>query len=119
MEKLLVHISILLKYVLQVPMLLYSMQIVSIPVTVDMYLRNRKELTQVHVQHPYIAMSADLYILLALPEINPCSHDRIVYYCEKTHFLRHLSRHAYVSATDYQMESLSTLCTIKLNLLLN
>ena len=48
-DKLLVQISILLKHVLQMPMLLYSIWRVPAPLNVDMYLENSKEYTQTNV----------------------------------------------------------------------
>ena len=96
-DQLLVQTPILLKHVLQEPLSLYSICTVLIPVDPNMYLGNSHEYSQVHVQHPYIAMPHVSYVPLTKPQFNLCTHMGVVYYCKNAHLLMHRSKHTCVS----------------------
>ena len=66
-DKLLVQISILFKYVLQIPMYLCIIYVVPVPLDVNTYLESSIEYTQMHVQYPYIVMFPDSYIPFTHP----------------------------------------------------
>ena len=56
-----------------------------------------------HVQYPYIAMSPDSYVLLIEPQLNLCTHPKVLHYCENVYLLRHRSEHTCTSAVYYQV----------------
>ena len=98
-NEVLVEIPILLKYVPQESMLLYSICTILIQIDTDTYLGNSNEYIQVHVQYPYTVMSSDSYVPLTKPQL--ITSMGVVYSCENAQLLIHSSEHICVSAIYY------------------
>ena len=64
---------VLLKHVLQVPVLVFNIEVVLIPVDIDIYVGNSKEYIKVHVQYPYIVTIPVLYHPLMEPQLKLCT----------------------------------------------
>ena len=91
--QLLFKVPILLNHVSQAPLLLYRIFTILMPFDADTYLRNSNEYTQVDVQYPYVVMSPESYAPLRGPQCNLCTCMELVYCCENTQLLRHISEH--------------------------
>ena len=84
-DLLLVQILTLLKHVSQKPTSLYRLCMVPIPVDVANYIGNSNDYMQVHVQHPYTAMSLDSYVPLLELQLKLCTQMGLVHFCENAH----------------------------------
>ena len=104
-DNLLLQLPILIKLKVQVPMSLFSMEIVPVPLDAETYIEDKREYTQIIPETEYIALTDNNYVPLTQVQISLCAKIGYTYYCEYAHLLRKCTEHTCMSAIYYDQES--------------
>ena len=104
-DDLLLQLPILIKIKVQIPMSLFSIETVPIPLDAETYLGEKREYTQIIPETEYIALTDNNYIPLTQVQISLCAKIGYTYYCEYAHLLKKHTEHTCMSAIYYDQES--------------
>ena len=104
-DYLLLQLPILIKLKVQIPMSLFSIETVTIPLDAETYLGEKREYTQIILETEYIALTDNNYVPLTQAQISLCAKVGYTYYCEFAHLLKKCTEHTYMSAIYYDQES--------------
>ena len=101
----LILLPILIKLKVQVPMSLYSVDTVPVPLDAEMYTDVKQEYTQILPETEYIALTESNYVPLMQAQISLCAKIGYMYYCEYAHILKKHTEHTCISAIYYDQSS--------------
>ena len=104
-DDLLLQLPILIKLKVQIPMSLFSIETVPIPLDAETYLGEEREYTQIILETEYIALTDNNYVSLTQAQISLCAKIGYTYYCEYAHLLKKCREHTCMSAIYYNQES--------------
>ena len=104
-DDLLLQLPILIKLKVQVPMSLFSIETVPVPLDAETYLGEKREYTQIIPETEYIALTDNNYIPLTQAQISACAKIGYTYHCEYAHLLKKCTEHTCMSAIYYDQES--------------
>ena len=104
-DDLLLQLPILIKLKVQIPMSLFSIETVPVPLDAETYLGEKREYTQIIPETEYIALTDNNYVLLTQAQISLCARIGYTYYCEYAHLLKKCTEHTCTSAIYYYQES--------------
>ena len=104
-DDLLLQLPILIKLKVQIPMSLFSIETVPVPLDAETYLGEKREYTQIIPEPEYIALTDNNYVPLTQPQISLCAKIGYTYYCEYAHLLKKHTEHTCMSAIYYDQES--------------
>ena len=99
-DDLLLQLPILIKLKVQVPMSLFSIETVPVPLDGD-----KREYTQIILETEYIALTDNNYVPLTQVQISLCAKIGYTYYCEYAHLLNKCTDYTCMSAIYYDQES--------------
>ena len=100
-DDLLLQLPILIKLKVQIPMSLFSIETVPIPLDAETYLGEKREYTQIIPETEYIALTDNNYVPLTQAQISLCAKIGYTYYCEYAHLLKKRIEHTCMSAIYY------------------
>ena len=98
---LLLQLPILIKLKVQVPMSLFSIKRVPVPLDAETYIGEKREYTQMIPETKLIALTENNYIPLTQAQISLCAKIAYMYYCEYAHLLKKCREHTCMSAIFY------------------
>ena len=104
-DDLLLQLLILIKLKVQVPMSLFSIETVPVPLDAETYLGEKREYTQIIPETELIALTKNNYIPLTQAQISLCAKIGYMYYCEYAHLLKKCMEHTCMSAIYYDQGS--------------
>ena len=104
-DDLLLQLPILIKLKVQVPMSLFSIETVPVPLDVETYIGDKREYTQIILETEYIALTDNNYVPLTQAQISLCAKIGYMYHCEYAHLLKKCTEHTCMSAIYYDQES--------------
>ena len=104
-DDLLLHLPILIKLKVQVPMSLFSIETVPVPLDAETYIGDKREYTKIIPETEYIALTDNNYVPLTQAQISLCAKIGYTYYCEYAHLLKKCTEHTCMSAIYYDQES--------------
>ena len=104
-DDLLLQLPILIKLKVQIPMSLFSIETVPIPLNAETYLGKKRVYTQIIPENEYIALTDNNYVPLTQAQISLCAKIGYTYYCEYAHLLKKHTEHTCMSAIYYDQES--------------
>ena len=104
-DDLLLQLPILIKLKVQVPMSLFSIETVPVPLDAETYLGEKREYTQIILETELIALTENNYIPLTQAQISLCAKIGYMYYCEYAHLLKKRTEHICMSAIYYDQGS--------------
>ena len=104
-DDLLLQLPILIKLKVQIPMSLFSIETVPVPLDAETYLGEKREYTQIIPETEYIAPTDNNYVPLTQVQISLCAKIGYTYYCEYAHLLKKRTEHTYMLAIYYDQES--------------
>ena len=104
-DDLLLQLPILIKLKVQVPMSLFSVETVPVPLDAETYVGNKREYTQIIPETEYIALTYNNYVPLIQAQISLCDKIEYTYYCEYAHLLKKYTEHTCMSTIYYDQES--------------
>ena len=104
-DGLLLQLPILIKLKVQIPMSLFSIETVPVPLDAETYIGNKREYTQIIPETKYIALTDNNYVPLTQVQISLCVNIRYTYYCEYAHLLKKRTEHTCMSTIYYDQES--------------
>ena len=104
-DDLLLQLPILIKLKVQVPMSLFSIETVPVPLDTETYIGDKREYTQIIPETEYIAVTDNNYVPLTQAQISLCAKIGYMYYCEYAHLLKKHTEHTCMSAIYYDQES--------------
>ena len=104
-DDLLLQLPILIKLKVQIPMSLFSMETVPIPLDAGTYLGEKRVYTQIIPETEYIALTDNNYVPLTQAQISLCAKIGYTYYCEYAHLLKKHTEHTCMSVIYYEQES--------------
>ena len=104
-DGLLLQLPILIKLKVQVPMSLFSIETVPVPLDAETYVEDKREYTQIIPETKYIALTDNNYVPLIQVQISLCPKIGYTYYCEYAHLLKKCTEHICMSAIYYDQKS--------------
>ena len=104
-DDLLLQLPILIKLKVQVPMSLFSIETVPVPLDAEIYIGEKREYTQIIPETKLIALPENNYIPLTQAQILLCIKIGYIYYCEYAHLLKKCTEHTCMSAIYYDQGS--------------
>ena len=104
-DDLLLHLLILIKLKVQVPMSLFSIKTAPVPLDAETYIEEKREYTQIIPETELIALTENNYIPLTQAQISLCAKICYMYYCEYAHLLKKRMEHTCMSAIYYDQGS--------------
>ena len=104
-DDLLLQLPILIKLKVQIPMSLFSIETVPIPLDAETYLGKKREYTQITLETEYIALTDNNYVPLTQAQISLCAKIGYTYYCQYAHLLKKCTEHTCMSAIYYDQDS--------------
>ena len=104
-DDLLLQLPILIKLKVQVPMSLFSIKTVPVPLDAETYTGEKREYTQIILETELIALTENNYIPLTQAQISLCAKIGYMYYCEYAHLLKKCTEHTCMSAIYYDQGS--------------
>ena len=104
-DDLLLQLPILIKLKVQVPMLLFSIEMAPVPLDTETYLGEKREYTQIIPETELIALTENNYIPLTQAQILLSAKIGYMYYCEYAHLLKKHTEHTCMSAIYYDQGS--------------
>ena len=104
-DDLLLQLPILIKLKVQIPMSLFSIETVPIPLDAETYLGEKREYTQIILETEYIALTDNNYVPITQAQISLCAKIGYTYYCEYAHLLKKHTEHTCMSVIYYDQES--------------
>ena len=99
------QLPILIKLKVQVPMSLFSIETVPVPLDAETYIGEKREYTQMIPETELIALTENNYIPLTQAQISLCAKIGYMYYCEYAHLLKKCTEHTCMSAIYYDQGS--------------
>ena len=87
-DDLLLQLPILIKLKVQVPMSLFSIETVPVPLDAETYIGDKREYTQITLETEYIGLTDNNYISLTQVQISLCAKIGYTYYCEYAHLFK-------------------------------
>ena len=87
-DDLLLQLPILIKLKVQVPMSLFSIETVPVPLDAETDIGDKREYTQIILETEYIALTDNNYVPLTQAQISLCAKIGYMYYCEYVHLLK-------------------------------
>jgi hypothetical protein len=103
-DQLLVQIPILLKHKTQLPMSLYSVETVPVPLDALTHQGKNHDYTLVDTVYPYVAMAPNTYVPLTNHQLQLCTLMGHTYLCETAHLLHDKTQHTCASAIYYKVK---------------
>ena len=97
-DDLLLQLPILIKLKVQVPMSLFSIETVPVPLDAETYLGEKREYTQIILETELIALTENNCIPLTQAQILLCAKIGYMYYCGYAHLLKKCMEHTCMSA---------------------
>ena len=91
-DDLLLQLPILIKLKVQVPMSLFSIETVPVPLDVETYIGEKREYTQIIPETEYIVLTDNNYVPLTQAQISLCAKIGYMYYCEYAHLIKEMYR---------------------------
>ena len=91
---------ILIKLKVQVPVSLFSIETVPVPLDAETYIEDKGEYTQIIPETEYIALTDNNYVSLTQVQISLCAKIGYSYYCEYAHLLKKCTENTCIS-TNY------------------
>ena len=113
-DDLLLQLPILIKLIVQVPMSLFSIETVPVPLDEEACIGDKREYTQIILETEYIALTDNNYVPLTQVQISLCAKIGYTYYCEYAHLLKKCTEHTCMSAIYYDQESEIKAISVKL-----
>ena len=104
-DDLLLQLPILIKLKVQVPMSLFSIKTVPVPLDAETYLGEKREYTQIILETELIALTENNYISLMQAQISLCAKIGYIHYCEYAHLLKKCTEHTCMSDIYYDQGS--------------
>ena len=104
-DDLILQLPILIKLKVQVPMSLFSIKTVPVPLDAETYIGEKREYTQIIPEIELIALTENNYIPLTQAQISLCAKIGYMYYCEYAHLLKKCTEHTCMSAIYYDQGS--------------
>ena len=104
-DDLLLQLPILIKLKVQIPVSLFSIETVPVPLDAETYLGEKREYTQIILETEYIAITDNNYVQLTQAQISLCAKIGYTYYCEYAHLLKKCTDYTCMSAIYYDQES--------------
>ena len=104
-DDLILQLPILIKLKVQVPMSLYSVDTVPVPLDAETYTGDKREYTQILAKTEYITLTESNYVPLMQAQISLCAKIGYMYYCEYAHLLKKCTEHTCMSAIYYDQSS--------------
>ena len=104
-DDLLLQLPILIKLKVQVPMSLFSIETVPVPLDAETYIGDKREYTQIIPETEYIALTDNNCVPLTQAQISLCAKIGYTYYCEYAYLLKKCTEHTCMSAINYDQES--------------
>ena len=104
-DDLLLQLPILIKLKVQIPMSLFSIETIPIPLDAETYLGEKRKYTQIIPETEYIALTDNNYVPSTQAQIPLCAKIGYTYYCEYAHLLKKRTEHTCMSAIYYDQES--------------
>ena len=104
-DDLLLQLPILIKLKVQVPMSLFSIDTVPVPLDAETYIGDKREYTQIIPETEYIALTDKNYVSLTQAQISLCAKIGYMYNCEYAHLLKKRTEHTCMSPIYYDQES--------------
>ena len=89
----------------QVPMSLYSVGTVPVPLDAETYIGDDQVYTQILPKTECIALTESNYVPLMQTQISLCAKISYMYYCEYAHLLKKCTEHTCMSAIYYDQSS--------------
>ena len=102
---LLLQLPILIKLKVQVPISLFSIKKVPVPLDAETYIEEKREYTQIIPETELIALTENSYIPLMQAQISLYAKIGYMYYCEYAHLLKKCTEHTCMSAIYYDQGS--------------
>ena len=99
------ELPILIKLKVQLPMSLFSIETVPVPLDAETYIGDKREYTQIIPETKYIALTDNNYVPLTQAQISLCAKIGYMYYCKYAHLLKKCTEHTCMSAIYYDQES--------------
>ena len=97
-DDLLLQLPIWIKIKVQVPMSLFSIETVPVPLDAETCIGDKREYTQIILETEYIALTDNNYVPLTWVQISLCAKIGYTYYCEYAHLLKKHTEHTCISA---------------------
>ena len=104
-DDLLLQLPILIKLKVQVPMSLFSIKTVPVPLDAETYIGEKREYYQIIPETKLITLTENNYIPLTQAQISLCAKIGNMYYCEYAHLLKKRTEHTCMSAIYYDQGS--------------
>ena len=104
-DDLILQLPILIKLKVQVPMSLYSVNTVPIPLDAETFTGAKQEYTQILPKTEYIALTESNYVPLMQTQISLCAKIGYMYYCEYAHLPKECTEHTCMSEIYYDQSS--------------
>ena len=104
-DDLLLQLPILIKLKVQVPMSLFNIETVPVPLDAEAYIGDKREYTQIIPETEFIAVTDNNYVPITQAQISLCAKIGYMYYCEYAHLLKKCTKHTRMSAIYYDQES--------------
>ena len=104
-DDLILQLPILIKLKVQVPMSLFSIETVPVPLDAQTYIGNKREYTQIILETEYIALTDNNYVPLTQAQISLCAKIGYTFYCEYAHLLKKCTEHTCMTGIYYDQES--------------
>ena len=104
-DDLILQLSILTKLKVQVPISLYSVNTVPVPLDAETYKGAKQEYIQILPNTEYIALTQSNYVALMQAQFSLCAKIGYMYYCEYVHLLTKCTEHTCMSAIYYDQSS--------------
>ena len=99
------QLPILIKLKVQVPISLFSIETVPVPLDAETYIGEKRGYTQIILETKLIALTKNNYIPLTQAQISLCAKICYMYYCEYAHLLKKCTEHTCMSAIYYDQGS--------------
>ena len=104
-DDLFLQLPILIKLKVQVPMSLFSIETVPVPLDAETYIGDKRKYTQIIPETKDTALTDNNYVPLTQAQISLCAKIGYMYYCEYAHLLKKCTEHTCMSAIYYDQES--------------
>ena len=104
-DDLLLQLPILIMLKVQVPMSLFSIETVPVPLDAETYIGEKREYTKIIPKTELIALTENNYIPLTQAQISLCAKIGYMYYCEDAYLIKKCMEHTCMSAIYYDQGS--------------
>ena len=104
-DDVLIQIPIFLRYKFQLPMSLFSTQVLPVPYDAETYLGLRLQFTEAQIAQGYFAVTPSQYTKVSAKQLDLCWKLRNIYYCEQAYLLVSKEVHSCEAAIYYEMSA--------------